>query len=514
MDIRCPSCSKLFRVADEKIAGKGIRFKCSKCAEVITVTKDDFEMDVLARDADPIAAPPRPASQPVPASPAQTVPARPAANGPEPEAREYEPPVDQSVDAHTIPPASLNDFDFSEPHAAATAATHPAEGFSGAGFSFDSVPGQDATHEIEISPEAAAEAEAALQFPNDLISESKGKPAFGTSSPKERAPEAEADTADQEPDLGAALAMPKGLSAEVERDGEDREQDRGESSTLPKGSAKDAGPDAADRESDLGAAQAASRGPVISPELLAQMKRAASNRSSVQAKATPSAGDDIDLGAALAMPKSTAAGKADAEAGPLTAAVSHREETSLWGKSILVIGVIVLALALVLVSAAHYYLGFLGGHDRQEAQKKPQSKSRSDRQLITPEGLTIMDPVAFVDPERGDLVITGKIQNTLDNPKAGWYLVTEVRDAKEAVLATVNMLNGVQQYSDQEREFLAKRGAKAEEIENMTKMREGTIPARGMVSFELRVMNPPAGSARVLPTLRPLEPATQGTGKQ
>ena len=50
MDIRCPSCSKLFRVADEKISGKGIRFKCSKCAEVITITKDDFEMDLLARE--------------------------------------------------------------------------------------------------------------------------------------------------------------------------------------------------------------------------------------------------------------------------------------------------------------------------------------------------------------------------------------------------------------------------------------------------------------------------------
>jgi predicted Zn finger-like uncharacterized protein len=505
MDIRCPSCSKLFRVADEKIAGKGIRFKCSKCAEVITVTKDDFEMDLLARDADVTAKPIPPAAQPAP--PAQTAPA------PEPEAREYKPPVDQPVDDQAIPPASLNDFDFSEPHAAATAAAHPAAGFGGADHSFDSVPEQDATPEIEISPEAAAEAEAALQFPDDLISEPKRKPVFGTASPHEQASGGDLDAADQEPDFGAALAMPKGPSAEVEPGGEDQELDLGAALAMPKGTATDAEQDRGDQESEHGAAPAASKGPVISPELLAQIKRAATDRSAVPAKTAHSADEDIDLGAALAMPKSTdTTGQEASPSGAMTAEMPQSGGSSAWGKGALVIGAI--ALALVAVLAALLYLGILGGKDQHEAQQKPQFKSQTTRQPITPEGLTIMDPVAFVDPERGDLVIKGRIQNTLDRPKAGWYLVAEVRDAKESVLTTVKMVNGVQQYSDKERELLAKRGAKAEEIQNMTRMREGTIPARGMVNFELRVMNPPAGSARVLPTLRPLEPAAQGTGKQ
>ncbi|MBS1242435.1 MAG: zinc-ribbon domain, partial [Nitrospirae bacterium] len=169
MNIRCPSCSKLFRVADEKIAGKGIRFKCSKCAEVITITKDDFEMDLLAREAEtiaPTAQPSAPALKPVPPSPSP--PPTPQSNAQEYKPQEYRPPAEQPADERPaedqqIPPVSLGDFDFSEPHAAASSAAHPAEGFGGPDFSFDASQEQVAP-EIEISPEAAAEAEAALQF--------------------------------------------------------------------------------------------------------------------------------------------------------------------------------------------------------------------------------------------------------------------------------------------------------------------------------------------------------------
>jgi hypothetical protein len=92
----------------------------------------------------------------------------------------------------------------------------------------------------------------------------------------------------------------------------------------------------------------------------------------------------------------------------------------------------------------------------------------------------------------------------------GWYLVTEVRDAKEAVLTTVKMMNGIQLYTAKERELLAKRGMKAEDIQKMTAAQDGMIPARGSVNFEVRVMNPPAGSAGFLPTLRAFDPASLG----
>ena len=486
MDIRCPSCRKLFRVADEKISGKGIRFKCSKCAEIITITKDDFDMDVLAREdgtTEPVPQqPPKPATRPSPPTAPEPsikpVPPQPMPS-PEPEAREYQPPQEQD-----IPPAALSDFDFSEPHAAATAAAHPEEGLGGQDFSFNVEPEQDAVPEVEISPEAAAEAEAALQFPDDLISEPARKPVFGTPSTSPPAPETQAE---EEMDLGAALAIPKGPTAGSE-------------------------PAAADQELDLGAAPAMPKGPVITPDLLASMmKRTAPDKSAAQAKAVSHADEDIDLGAALAIPKTPeTAGKKEKGAGSKTAAVPRGAEAPLTGKRALVIGVIALVLVVVL-AALYYYRGFLLGTNEQEALQKPQPTSQPARQVITPEGLSLVDPVAFVDRERGDLVITGKVQNTTDKPKAGWYLVIEVRDAKEAALSTVRMLNGIQIYTKADQELLAKRGVKIDELQKrMASLEEGTISPKGSVPFEVRVMNPPAGSARFLPTLQAFDLSTLG----
>jgi predicted Zn finger-like uncharacterized protein len=496
MDIRCPSCSKLFRVADEKIAGKGIRFKCSKCAEVITITKDDFEMDLLAREgatASPAAAPSAPAPKPA----AAPTPPPPAA---EPEAREYKPPVEQPDDDQPeadqqLPAASLGDFDFSEPHAAATAAAHPAEGFSG-DFAFGSEQVQEqAAPEIEISPEAAAEAEAALDFPVDLISEPKRKAAFGApAAPEPPAPAAEPaselgagpDAADQEIDLGAALAMPTDPEPEDE-------------------------PVAAERKADAGPAPSLQAGPVITPELLAQMKKNASAKPAAPAKAAASADEEMDLGAALAMPRS--AGKADtkgAGARSFDASATKGGDAGSSGKRTLIIAVIAVVLAAVL--GALYYLGFLWGKGDQEAQQRSQTRPRQE---ITPAGLHVVNAHAYFDPATGDLVVTGAVRNTLDKPKTGWYLEVEVRDAKESVLTTLKMLNGAQLYSSKDYEALAKRGVNVEELKKRAAaaVGKGEIAAQGSIDFEVRSVNPPAGSAGFLPVLRSFDTASPGPAK-
>ena len=209
MDIRCGSCSKLFRVADEKISGKGIRFKCTRCGEIVTVTKQDFEMDLLAREggdevpaaqqAPPMAAPPRPAVPSAPPSP-------PAA----PEAQEYKPPPpepegsaaqdDASKDA---PRAGLEDFDFSAPDVAAQHAQQRDAGLGG--FAFGDQGGLDEQEttagemdetagEVSISEEEAQAAEGAFSFPADMISEPKRRPAFTLDA--EETPEADSGTAD------------------------------------------------------------------------------------------------------------------------------------------------------------------------------------------------------------------------------------------------------------------------------------------------------------------------------
>ena len=40
MDIRCGKCNKLFRVSDDKITGKGIKFACSRCGEAVKITRE------------------------------------------------------------------------------------------------------------------------------------------------------------------------------------------------------------------------------------------------------------------------------------------------------------------------------------------------------------------------------------------------------------------------------------------------------------------------------------------
>jgi hypothetical protein len=54
MEIRCGSCNKLFRVADEKITGTGIKFACTRCGNYVKITMQDFEQYTLSKTATPV----------------------------------------------------------------------------------------------------------------------------------------------------------------------------------------------------------------------------------------------------------------------------------------------------------------------------------------------------------------------------------------------------------------------------------------------------------------------------
>ncbi len=621
MDIRCPSCSKLFRVADEKISGKGIRFKCSKCAEVITITKDDFEMNLLAREGDATEVPPRPAAQPAPPPKPRPAPVPPAPPipGPEPEAREYKPqeytpPVDLSAEDQQIPSVALNDFDFSEPHAAAAAAAQPEEGFGGgggggAGFSFDDGPEQQAAPEIEISPEAAAEAEAALQFPDDLVSEPKRKPVFGAGPPDEQEPAVELGQI-PEPDLKLELASepepelkPKAVPPREEppktgpvftppprqkpapklQQNTDDEMDLGAALRIP----QSVGPSTTDEkkpERTFAAGAQEEIHPLASGNvtglvaglgcavpLLALMMLGFGMMtqimpffaglplfplialvgsgiislsvmigimiSIIQARAGKKlfflvniligtvfgagfgAGDSIISslvkGTGLNVPQiinSAAAMGAFAFMLSILVVIARRitvnEKGETFSADLSGLHKAGLAVSLIIVLFAVYETGTIIGTMERSVKKT----SEKYGEMLSPVGLQVVNAHGYFEPTTGDLVISGSIQNTTDKPKTGWYLVTEVRDAKEAVLATVNMMNGIQLYTDKEREILMKRGAKADDLQKMFAFREGMVTARGSVNFEVRVMDPPVGSAGFLPTLRAFDPAARGEG--
>jgi predicted Zn finger-like uncharacterized protein len=614
MDIRCPSCSKLFRVADEKIAGKGIRFKCSKCAEVITVTKDDLEKDLLARETGAAEAPPhQPAKYPVSDSGAQTSPDHPPLPGPDAEAREYKPQEYRPAEDQQIPPPSLGDFDFSEPHAAAASAAHPADGFGGPDVSFGAAQEQ-ATAEIEISPEAAAEAEAALQVPDDLISEPNRKPAFEAQSAEEQSPaldhvsepeheqkaEPEAET-EQEPapklqqaaalgreylpktgpvftpplkqkqslapqqgineeiDLGAALRMPQTVEPSALKEKKNEQ-------TPNAGALEDVHPLASGNLTGamaglgcavplltmltMGFGMMVQFLPFFSAlplfHLLALVGSGIISMSVmigimisiVQARA----GKKLFFLVNILIGTVVGAGFGVVEtimfslvsgAAPNVQLIIANAITSAEAAFVLSILVVVmrriminekgevfsadlsgvqragLFVSLVLVLFAIYETGSITG----KMEKSVKEAGQKHGEMLTPAGLQVSNAYGYIDPVTGDLIVSGSIHNTTDKPKLGWYLVTEVRNAKEVVLTTVKMMNGVQLFTDRERELLLKRGSKADDIQKMATPREGIIPARGSVDFEVRVMNPPAGSAGFMPTLRAFDPATLGEGR-
>jgi len=49
MEIRCGACNKLFRVSDDKITGRGIKFPCTRCGEYVRITQEDLQNYTLSR---------------------------------------------------------------------------------------------------------------------------------------------------------------------------------------------------------------------------------------------------------------------------------------------------------------------------------------------------------------------------------------------------------------------------------------------------------------------------------
>jgi len=78
MIVQCPSCETKFRIADTKIAGSGVKVRCSKCAQVFVVRKDQAAASLESIAAGTaVSVPPAP-SPPTAATPADR---RPSGSG-------------------------------------------------------------------------------------------------------------------------------------------------------------------------------------------------------------------------------------------------------------------------------------------------------------------------------------------------------------------------------------------------------------------------------------------------
>jgi hypothetical protein len=71
MEVRCGGCEKLFRVSDDKIAGTGIKFPCTRCGAYVKITREDLEHYTMSQSAvsvldlfEPKPQPPAPSATP------------------------------------------------------------------------------------------------------------------------------------------------------------------------------------------------------------------------------------------------------------------------------------------------------------------------------------------------------------------------------------------------------------------------------------------------------------------
>ena len=161
---------------------------------------------------------------------------------------------------------------------------------------------------------------------------------------------------------------------------------------------------------------------------------------------------------------------------------------------------VVVVLAVVLLGAGGFFaksfFGKSSSHSAIEMAKE-----------VTPEGLHIMNASGGVDPVSGDLIISGVIENTTDTPRPAWYVVVDLFDAQSTTLMQAKLVSGKQFYTTRDMDILTKRGTNTQELKMKQLQEQGiVIPARGSVSFEIRVLEPPVGVANFNAALQPFDP--------
>ena len=139
--------------------------------------------------------------------------------------------------------------------------------------------------------------------------------------------------------------------------------------------------------------------------------------------------------------------------------------------------------------------------------KAPARQSLDIGKEVTPEGLQVVSASGGVDPVSGDLIISGVIENTTDKARPAWYVVVDLLDAQGTTVMQAKLVSGKPFYTRRDMEVLGKRGTNMQELRTKQLQDQGvTIPARGTVNFEIRVLEPPIGVANFNATLQPFDP--------
>ena len=446
MEIRCGKCNKLFRVSDDKITGKGIKFACSRCGEAVKITREEFETYTLSKAAvstlDMFEPKPKLTAAPFPEpGPAKAEGGALLMNAvPESAAGTEE---QQSFDSSSAIPDFLREKD--EPSSAEPNI-------------FEEPSRQD---EEQPVPELSPDLEDAFTFPSEPELTLATKPTAGSGI---------AEEPKQKQGLEAALQFPPDvaqspkLHAEPERASEPAREPK----PVPRAE------------------------PEPKPKLKQETAAVARPRPAEPKPVKPSPEQKPP-----AAPVAPSVPKRE----PTRPTVKQTEsEVPATGPSRSNRMVLVFLIALVLLGAAGYgvYRYVL-----PSLQKPVQPVT----EITSIDGLRIVNPSGAVEAN-GDLLISGVVENLTDKERAGWYVVVDVYDAQGTVLNKIRVLNGKQLYTRKDYDILAQRGRNVQELKAKNLQEQGVvIPARGSVPFEMRYFQPPSGIASFNAVLKPFDPA-------
>lgn len=387
MEVRCGKCNKLFRVADDKITGTGIKFPCTRCGTYVRITHEDLEQYTVSHSA---------------VSFLDRFEPKPSPEAAEPAAMET---VPQEHGSQT--------FDLT------AQATH--------GHELEEKPPLFVEPE-HLTPASAAKTEPAVELKPEPLMQSKPK----TAPPVEPKPE---------PKL--------------------------EPFFVPKQKA----------------------GPAPEKEAFPE-----------PARPTPPVSSPPAPPIQTAMPKKEYARSAAPAASPTAERIARGPRPSHSGQMILVLVITLIILGLA-AYGIHFYL--------QESPPSPSplpGRREVPRETVSIEGLQVVNVGGSVQ-ENGDLFITGVIQNSIEKERTSWYVVAEVYNAQGAVLSKIRLLNGKQVYSRRDYDILAGRGVNVQELKAKNIQDMGVvIPPKGMINFEMRYLQPPAGIASFVAQALPFDP--------
>jgi DNA-directed RNA polymerase subunit M/transcription elongation factor TFIIS len=513
MEVRCGSCNKLFRIADEKISGSGIKFACSQCRGPVTITREEFEQYARSKTAEPVVplAAPRPRKMEVRCGscsklfhvsedkitgsgikfacskcgnpvaitrrvfeqyfePNKTEPALPL-----PTPAVQEPLIKMEVRCNSC----SKPFRIAEDKITGTGIKFACSK-CGAPITISRTDLENYKRDLERTP---APAPISTESPASLTSASApvSAPAPGPAATMPPKVPAESAEVKQQPPAAIAGEAARSIPAPAAKPAAVRPQT---ASPKPAAGAQTVTvPPAKDR--------------VIVPPPVSAPKPVEPSTPANKPTPKPQPPPETKSPAPPQREQAKPAIKPRSEQPsyrPTTVVSASVAPPSSTSRQLMV-----LAIAILIIAAVGYFAIL---------------RFKASAPVISPpvSTLTSIDGIEIVNTSglhntKGDYVISGDIVNSTDVERPAWLVVAEVFDANGTVIGRARMLNGVELYTHRDYEILAKRGTNIQELKsrNLQEQRSKLLP-KGTVHFEITIIEPPAGGIRFSANLQSFDP--------